>query len=160
MTRGLGRGARSVAHSFGLEASPSLREGDLAAHELGALRDVTCPESDALELSPRSANVAAMRTVVLEIAGAKYRLTTDADEGHLRRLAEKVNDRIEALGTKAVRTGTPAQLLAVVALGLVEELEETQERHAGLKARAAEVVADAVARIDGRLAALARLDEA
>jgi len=48
----------------------------------------------------------------------------------------------------------------VVALGLVEELEETQERHAGLKARAAEVVADAVARIDGRLAALARLDEA
>lgn len=115
---------------------------------------------DALEVSPRSANVAAMRTVVLEIAGAKYRLTTDADEGHLRRLAEKVNDRIEALGTKAVRTGTPAQLLAVVALGLVEELEETQERHAGLKARAAEVVADAVARIDGRLAALARLDEA
>lgn len=115
---------------------------------------------DALELVPRSATVAPMRNVVLEIAGAKYRLTTDADEAHLKRLAAKVNERIEALGTKAVRTGTPAQLLAVVALGLIEELEETQERHAGLKARAAEVVADAVARIDGRLAALARLDEA
>lgn len=100
-----------------------------------------------------------MRTVVLEIAGAKYRLTTDADEGHLRRLAAKVNERIEALGAKAVRTGTPAQLLAVVSLGLIEELEEAQERHAGVKTRAAEVVADAVARIDGRLAALARLEE-
>ena len=47
---------------------------------------------------------------------------------------------------------------AVVALGLVEELEEAEDKHAGLKARAAEVVADAVARIDGRLAALARLE--
>ncbi|MBX3251945.1 MAG: cell division protein ZapA [Myxococcales bacterium] len=100
-----------------------------------------------------------MRTVVLEIAGSKYRLTTDSDEGHLRELAEQVNARIESLGAKAVRSGTPAQLLAVVALGLAEELEEAKAQHEGLKRRAAEVVADAIGRIDGRLAALARLDE-
>ena len=67
-------------------------------------------------------------TVVLEIAGAKFRMSSDAEEAHLRRLAETVNARIEALGPKAQRTVAPAQLLAVVALGLADDLHASEER--------------------------------
>ena len=56
------------------------------------------------------------RNVQIEIAGARYRMSSDADEAYLQRLADIVNERVEALGPKAARAATPAQLLAVVAL--------------------------------------------
>ncbi|MCA9601751.1 MAG: cell division protein ZapA [Polyangiales bacterium] len=90
-------------------------------------------------------------TVVLEIAGAKFRMSSDAEEAHLRRLAETVNARIEALGPKAQRTVAPAQLLAVVALGLADDLHASEERLRVLEASAREVVGSAIQRIDRRL---------
>ena len=38
------------------------------------------------------------RTVTLDIAGAKYRMTSDAEEVHLQRLASMIEERIGALG--------------------------------------------------------------
>ncbi|MGB5704293.1 MAG: cell division protein ZapA, partial [Polyangiales bacterium] len=60
------------------------------------------------------------RTVQIEIAGARYRMSSDADENYLQRLADIVNERVRALGPKAARSASPAQLLAVVALGMAE----------------------------------------
>jgi len=97
------------------------------------------------------------RTVTLEIAGAKYRLTSDADEAHLRRLADHVNARIDALGPKAVRTAAPAQLLAVVALSLAEDLEASERKREALEDSTRDTLREAIARIDARLAADARL---
>jgi cell division protein ZapA (FtsZ GTPase activity inhibitor) len=93
------------------------------------------------------------RTVTLQIAGATYRMTSDAEEGHLERLAEMINARIEALGAKASRSATPAQVLAVVALGLADDLVSAEHRQDRLVARTREVLTDAVARIDARLEA-------
>jgi len=93
------------------------------------------------------------RHVTLEIAGAKYRMTSDADEGHLRRLAETVNERIAALGTKAARTASPAQLLAVVALSLADDLLTSQDRCKRVEETARRVVGEAIERIDARLEA-------
>ena len=97
------------------------------------------------------------RTVQIEIAGARYRMSSDADENYLQRLADVVNARVEALGPKAARTATPAQLLAVVALGLAEDLEASERRHAALEAKTQQVVGAAIRRIDERLQADAEL---
>lgn len=93
------------------------------------------------------------RTVTLEIAGAKYRMTSDAEEEHLLQLAEMINERIEALGPKARRTATPAQLLAVVALGLADDLITADRRRRDTEQVARSAVEKAIARIDEQLGA-------
>ncbi|HBQ14506.1 MAG: cell division protein ZapA [Sandaracinaceae bacterium] len=91
------------------------------------------------------------RTVTLEIAGAKYRMTSDAEEEHLLALAEMINERIDALGPKAARTATPAQLLAVVALGLADDLRSAELRRREVEQVTRSAVEQAIARIDDRL---------
>jgi cell division protein ZapA len=93
------------------------------------------------------------RTVTIDIAGAKYRMTSDADEDHLRRLAEMVDERIQALGPKALRAAAPSQLLAVVALGLADDLMSAEKRLENLERVTREVVDKAITRIDERLEA-------
>ncbi|MCA9583615.1 MAG: cell division protein ZapA [Myxococcales bacterium] len=92
------------------------------------------------------------QTVTLEIAGAKYRMTSDAEGRHLERLASLVNDRVTALGPKAARSASPAQLLAVVALGLADDLQAADARCRKLEETAKSAIGRAVARIDRRLA--------
>lgn len=91
------------------------------------------------------------RTVTLEIAGAKYRMTSDAEEEHLFQLAEMINERIEELGPKAQRTATPAQLLAVVALSLADDLLTEEKRRRDTEEATRQAVARALARIDEQL---------
>ncbi|HEY8430294.1 MAG TPA: cell division protein ZapA [Sandaracinaceae bacterium] len=91
--------------------------------------------------------------MTLEIAGAKYRMTSDADEEHLARLAEMINERIEALGPKAQRTATPAQLLAVVALGLADDLLNAERQRREIEEATRSAVQRAIERIDERLRA-------
>lgn len=91
--------------------------------------------------------------MTLEIAGAKYRMTSDADEEHLARLAEMINERIDALGPKAQRSATPAQLLAVVALGLADDLLSAERRRREVEDVTRSAVQQAIARIDERLRA-------
>lgn len=93
------------------------------------------------------------RTVTLQIAGAKYRMTSDADEEHLLELARMINDRIEDLGPKAKRTATPAQLLAVVALGLADDLLTADRRRRDVEQLTRDTIEKAIARIDERLEA-------
>lgn len=86
-------------------------------------------------------------------------MTSNAEAEYLERLAEIVNERIEALGPRAARTATPAQLLAVVALGLAEDLETSQRQRGRLEERTRRVVGAAIARIDEKLEADAALAE-
>ncbi|MGB5366800.1 MAG: cell division protein ZapA [Polyangiales bacterium] len=88
------------------------------------------------------------RTVQIEIAGARYRMSADADETYLQRLADIVNERVQALGPKAARAATPAQLLAVVALGLAEDLDASERQRETLEAKTGQVVNTAIRRID------------
>lgn len=97
------------------------------------------------------------RTVQIEIAGARYRLSSDADEAHLQRLADIVNERVQALGPKAARAATPAQLLAVVALSLAEDLDVSERGRVNLEDKTRQVVGAAIRRIDERLQSDAEL---
>ncbi len=104
--------------------------------------------------SPESGTLAptVKQYVTLDIAGAKYRMSSDAEPAHLQRLADVINDRIQELGPRAARSASPAQLLAVVALGLAEDLEVAERRRVKLEARTREALTRAIARIDKRLA--------
>ena len=96
------------------------------------------------------------RTVTLDLAGARYRLTSDAEEGHLEHLARMIDERVAALGPKATRAASPSQLLAVVALGLADELLAAEQRARAVEDTTRKAVATALERIDRRLADDAR----
>lgn len=98
------------------------------------------------------------RQVTIEIAGSKYRVTSDADGAHLERLASMVNERVAALGAKAARTASPAQVLAVVALGLAEDLIAADKRARTIEDVTRKAITGAIERIDRRLDADTRSD--
>ena len=108
----------------------------------------------------REAILTVKRNVTLDIAGAKYRMTSDAEEEHLLRLAGIVNERIEALGPKAARSASPAQLLAVVALGLADDLDASEQRRSKVEDVTRQAVVAAIGRIDRRLEADAKSQDA
>lgn len=91
------------------------------------------------------------RTVTLEIAGIPYRLATDADEERIRGLAALVNERVAALGPRAQRMTNPAQLLAMVSLGLAEELVESEAKRRSQTQQTRDTVERTIARLDERL---------
>lgn len=91
------------------------------------------------------------RQVSLEIAGSKYRISSDADPVHLERLAALVNERVASLGLKAARTASPAQILAVVALGLADDLLAADKRARAVEELTRKAITGAIERIDRRL---------
>jgi cell division protein ZapA len=93
------------------------------------------------------------KTITLDIAGAAYRMSVDADEEHLRKLARIVDERVQALGPRAQQKATPAQLLAMVALGLADDLLAANERAQRVEDSTRRAIVNAIARIDRRLTA-------
>lgn len=91
------------------------------------------------------------KTITLDIAGASYRMQVDADEAHLRRLADIVNQRVQALGPKAMQRATPAQLLVMVALGLADDWQAAESRARNVEDSTRRALASAIERIDRRL---------
>jgi cell division protein ZapA (FtsZ GTPase activity inhibitor) len=90
-------------------------------------------------------------TFTLEVAGTKFRLVADADEGHLLKLASIVNERVDELREKTTRVATPAQLLALVSLGLADDLLTARNRETQISDLTRATVAKAIERIDRRI---------
>jgi cell division protein ZapA len=97
--------------------------------------------------------VSVKKSVSLDIAGASYRMMVDVDEAHLLRLAELVNERVRSLGPKAQQKASPAQLLAMVALSLADDLVSAQTRAKSIEDTTRRAITSAIARIDQRLEA-------
>jgi cell division protein ZapA (FtsZ GTPase activity inhibitor) len=88
-------------------------------------------------------------TVTLEIAGTKFRLIADADEQHLTDLASMVNDRVAKLGSAG--RASSAQVLALVALGLADDLKSSEKKLHEVDQLARTTITQLIARIDQRL---------
>ena len=99
-------------------------------------------------------------TVSVEIGGTPYRMVTDTDSDHLRRLSDHVNQRIDALGPKATRALSPAQVLAIVSLTMAEELEGLQRQVLAQQEATQEAVRTALGRIDAALLAANSIGDA
>lgn len=96
-------------------------------------------------------HVVVKRTITLEIAGTKFKLVADADEAHLQELAAVVNERVQALG--GGRSASSAQLLALAALGLADDLKTSQSKLDEVAQLTRSAISNAIARIDNRLEA-------
>lgn len=90
------------------------------------------------------------QTLTLEIAGTKFRLVADADADHLRDLAVLVNERVDALRGGS-RAASSAQLLAMAALGLADDLRMAQQRLEQVDQLTRTAVRGAIERIDQHL---------
>jgi cell division protein ZapA (FtsZ GTPase activity inhibitor) len=93
------------------------------------------------------------KAVTLDIAGASYRMVVDADEAHLQRLAAIVNERVARMGPSARKKASPAQLLAMVALSLADDLLGAESRTQDIEDTTRRAIVSAIARIDRRLEA-------
>lgn len=89
-------------------------------------------------------------TVTLEIAGTRFRLVADAGAEQLLELAEVVNERVAQLHAGS-RTATPAQLLAMAALGLADDLRTAENRLERATELTRTTVKKAIERIDAHL---------
>lgn len=90
-------------------------------------------------------------TVTLEIAGTKFRLVSDTDQAHLQQLATLVNERVAKLGAGG-KTASAAQLLALVALGLADDLKNCERKLHEVDHLTRTAISSVIARIDSRLA--------
>ncbi len=90
------------------------------------------------------------QTLSLDIGGTRYKVSADADEAHVQRLAAIVNERIKALGPGASRA-TPAQKLVIIALGLADDLLQSEARQHSLQQTTRAVIEGTIERIDQRL---------
>lgn len=95
-------------------------------------------------------------TITLEIAGTKFRLVSDADQTHLQRLAAMINERVEKLGGAGARSASSGQLLALAALELADELDGAHQKLQEMERITRTTIAQTIARIDGRLASVAK----
>jgi len=95
--------------------------------------------------------VGVKHTVTLEIAGTKFKLVADADAHHLSELAALVNERVGQLGT-ASKSASSAQLLALVALGLADDLTTSEKKLREMDQLTRSTIRNVIARIDSRLA--------
>ncbi|HET8936569.1 MAG TPA: cell division protein ZapA, partial [Polyangiales bacterium] len=86
----------------------------------------------------------------LEIAGTKFKLVADADAQHLSQLAAMVNERVAKL-EHAGKSAPAAQLLALVALGLADDLTTTRKKLNEMEQLTRRTVQGVIARIDKRL---------
>ncbi len=139
------------------------------ARRIGPVGQATVPGSrespgslTALVASPYNGIMSstAKNTVSVDIGGTKYRMVTDTDADHLRRLAAQVNERIDALGDRTTRTLSAAQLLAIVSLTLAEELENAERQLGQVKETHRTRTDRALQAIDAALLAAARASEA
>jgi cell division protein ZapA (FtsZ GTPase activity inhibitor) len=87
----------------------------------------------------------------LEIAGTKFRLVADADQSHLQELAALVNERVAKLGG-AGKSASAAQLLALVSLGLADDLRSCEKKLRDIDQLSRTTISSVIARIDSRLA--------
>jgi cell division protein ZapA len=87
--------------------------------------------------------------VELRIGGQTYRVLASADEAELKRLAEIVDTRLRTLTTPGRQLSPQTLLLA--ALALAHDLEEERTRRLQVEARAKEMLASVLERIDAVL---------
>jgi cell division protein ZapA (FtsZ GTPase activity inhibitor) len=102
--------------------------------------------------------VGVKHTVTLEIAGTKFRLAADADMQRLNELAALVNARVAKLGSSS-KSASAAQLLAMVALGLADDLSSCEKKLREVERLTRSTIGDVIARIDARIEHLDEVPE-
>ncbi|MDD5308760.1 MAG: cell division protein ZapA [Deltaproteobacteria bacterium] len=93
-----------------------------------------------------------MKSLTITVAGQSLQIRSDANEEHLKRLADEVNSRYTAIQKKGPRASQEFRAMALAAITLADDLIAAQERSEIIRAEARKFAESLVARIDEMLA--------
>ncbi len=95
-----------------------------------------------------------MKTYQISVGGETFPIKSDADEAHVEALAREIRERFEAIHQKNRGAKSPAQTfraMTMVAITLLDELEELRGRHGRMQQDTAAFAEQISARIDAIL---------
>jgi cell division protein ZapA (FtsZ GTPase activity inhibitor) len=93
-----------------------------------------------------------MKTYEITIGGETFPIKSDADETHVKALAQNIQERFDQMNTrKGPRASQAFRAMTMVAVVLLDELQELQGRYDGLKKDSTDFTTRMTARIDAIL---------
>ncbi len=93
-----------------------------------------------------------MRTIKITVAGQSFHLKSDASQSHVQELAQTVENKFRVLKKGASRGDQDFMIMSMVAVSLLEELNQATERCDKVSALAEEFATRLIERIDALLA--------
>ena len=93
-----------------------------------------------------------MKTYDITIGRETFPIKSDASEAHVKALAKEVQDRYDQMNTrKGPRASQGFRAMTMVALVLLDELQELRQQHASFKKESTTFATTLTARIDAIL---------
>lgn len=89
-----------------------------------------------------------MQTINITVAGQSFQIRSDADPNYLTGLAREVSDRFKKLKQSGPRNEQDIKIMAMVAITLLDELQNTRSSYDSLKEKTREFAVGLIARID------------
>jgi cell division protein ZapA (FtsZ GTPase activity inhibitor) len=93
-----------------------------------------------------------MKSVTITVAGQVFKIKSDADDKQLRGLAAGVTERFQTISKKGTGQNQEFKAMAMVAMGLLDELTMARAKHDSLKEKASEFSSRMIDTIDELLA--------
>ena len=93
-----------------------------------------------------------MRTIKITVAGQSVHIKSDATEAHLQELAQSVEERFRAMKKGAARGDQDFMIMSMVAVSLLDELNQTAERLKNVSGLAEAFATQLIEKIDTLLA--------
>ncbi len=93
-----------------------------------------------------------MKTQNIIVAGRSFKIKSDADPTYLQSLADTITKKFESMSGGGGRQDQEMKVMAMVAIGLLDELNESSDKYNKIRKRTREFSANMVTKIDALLA--------
>ena len=93
-----------------------------------------------------------MRSINITVAGQSFQIRSDAEEEYLKQLAEEITSRFLVLKEKGPRHNQDFKAMAMVAIGLLDELDTAKQARESVQKKAELFADQMISKIDKLLA--------
>jgi cell division protein ZapA (FtsZ GTPase activity inhibitor) len=89
-----------------------------------------------------------MRSINITVAGQSFQIRSDAKEDYVRQLAKEVTERFIVLKEKGPRHNQDFKAMAMVAIGLLDELDSAREERKSIQEKTRQFTERIISKID------------
>jgi cell division protein ZapA (FtsZ GTPase activity inhibitor) len=93
-----------------------------------------------------------MRSINITVAGQSFQIRSDVKEDYARQLASEITERFVALREKGPRHNQDFKAMAMVAIGLLDELDSAKKERESIQEKTRKFAMRMISRIDKLLA--------
>ena len=93
-----------------------------------------------------------MRSINITVAGQSFQIRSDAEEDYVKQLAQEITERFVALREKGPRHNQDFKAMAMVAIGLLDELSSAREESKSVREKSRSFATRMISKIDKLLA--------